>query len=57
MTKIKRRLGLAAALVVAGGCAPVINLPEPTAPRFLGAYASLHLAFDDREDLAVAERR
>src|SRR6476661_2014248 len=37
----RRRLGVAAALVVAGGCAPVVNLPEPAAPRFLGAYASL----------------
>ena len=37
----RRRLGVAAALVVAGGCTPVVNLPEPTAPRFLGAYASL----------------
>jgi endonuclease/exonuclease/phosphatase family metal-dependent hydrolase len=34
-------LGVAAALAVAGGCTPVVNLPEPTAPRFLGAYASL----------------
>jgi endonuclease/exonuclease/phosphatase (EEP) superfamily protein YafD len=36
-----RRLGVALGLVLAGGCAPVINLANPTAPRFLGAYASL----------------
>jgi endonuclease/exonuclease/phosphatase (EEP) superfamily protein YafD len=36
-----RNLGVAAGLVLAGGCTPVINLPNPTAPRFLGAYASL----------------
>ena len=35
------RLSIAACLALAGGCTPVINLPNPTAPRFLGAYASL----------------
>jgi endonuclease/exonuclease/phosphatase family metal-dependent hydrolase len=37
----RRRLGFLAALVAAGGCTPVVNLPEPATPRFLGAYASL----------------
>lgn len=35
-----RALVVTACLALAAGCAPTINLPDPSAPRFLGSYAS-----------------
>jgi endonuclease/exonuclease/phosphatase family metal-dependent hydrolase len=35
-----RALVVTACLALAAGCAPAINLPDPSSPRFLGAYAS-----------------
>jgi endonuclease/exonuclease/phosphatase (EEP) superfamily protein YafD len=38
--RLRRGLVVAACLALGAGCAPTINLPDPTSPRFLGSYAS-----------------
>jgi endonuclease/exonuclease/phosphatase (EEP) superfamily protein YafD len=35
-----RGLVVAACLALGAGCAPAVNLPDPSSPRFLGSYAS-----------------
>jgi endonuclease/exonuclease/phosphatase family metal-dependent hydrolase len=39
-SRLSRALALTACLALIGGCAPTINLSNPTSPRFMGGYAS-----------------
>jgi endonuclease/exonuclease/phosphatase (EEP) superfamily protein YafD len=38
--RIRLTRALVVGLAVAAGCTPTVNLPDPSSPRFLGAYAS-----------------